>query len=343
MIFLTIIVAGLVKLTTLRDEVLALTATQSPREVSAMRKGSVNMTNSSTKDRSLRPDLEEEPRIRRMRKRRGNQRPLRDWGKPLPETIRKQVDQAANFFSNSVRVPAALIAGQAGQLLYKLTDLPAVRIQDNEIRLAPLKQSLRARIYVTLWRVHVLLLIYTVCAQMTSVVLCSTAHSQILDISREEIALEPTALDLIMRHVEFEYVSVRIMFITGLAAFVLAIAVRGIASLGAAQRGDLITAQREVCLMAAFVAMFLSTLCWWIHVYNEDMTHFDNLWELFARFIVHIRLRVCSSLLALSSFTLGIAAFILAWLAVFDRQRQSMVCYAYAQPKVDRTDRQLSA
>ncbi len=39
---------------------------------------------------------------------------------------------------------------------------------------------------------HVLLTVYTVFAQLTTVVLCSAAHGQILDIGREELALEPT-------------------------------------------------------------------------------------------------------------------------------------------------------
>merc|ERR1719215_296251 len=100
-----------------------------------------------------------------MRLRRGKKRWLRDWHKPLPDGVSKQLDQAVNYFSNSVRVPAALIAGQAGNMLYRLTDLPAVQRSSAAASQHPLTEaSRRNSIYVARFMALLLLTGYTVCA-----------------------------------------------------------------------------------------------------------------------------------------------------------------------------------
>jgi len=203
--------------------------------------------------------------------------------------VSKQLDQAAAYFSNSMRVPAALIAGQAGNMLFRLTELGTA--QRSPTSAPPGPTSFRSRVYIALWRTHFLLISYTVCSQLTAVLLCSTAHAQILDIGRDELALEPTALDLIIRHVEFEYVTVRIAFFSGMVTFLLGIAARAVASLGAAPKRSTVTGKREFLLSAALGTMLAATLAWWMHIYNEDLTNFTGMWHLLRRFALLARTR----------------------------------------------------
>eukprot|EP00411_Alexandrium_monilatum_P114399 CAMPEP_0175707194 /NCGR_PEP_ID=MMETSP0097-20121207/38434_1 /TAXON_ID=311494 /ORGANISM="Alexandrium monilatum, Strain CCMP3105" /LENGTH=388 /DNA_ID=CAMNT_0017014561 /DNA_START=1 /DNA_END=1167 /DNA_ORIENTATION=+ len=247
---------------------------------------------------------------RRVRLRRGKERRLRDLRADMPATVIRQLDQATNYFSNSMRVPAALIAGQAGNMLHRLTELGAAQ---RASAAAPEEHSasLRTNIYVALWRIHFLLTGYTVCAQLTAVLLCSTAHAQILDIGRDELALEPTALDLIIKHVEFEYVTVRIAFFSGLVTFLLAIATRVAASLGAGPRRSTVTGKRELLLCAAMGAMLVSTLAWWTHIYSEEMTN-QGTFYLLRRFWTLLLHRLRGHPLAILSFCAGGVAVSLA-------------------------------
>jgi len=221
-----------------------------------------------------------------VRLRRGKERQLRDTSRPMPDPVRLQLDQATMYFSNSIRVPAALIASQAGNMLFRLTEPPHVsRSSAPEVGASGSSKSSLIYIYILLWRLHVMLTAYTVCAELTAVLLCSTAHAQILDISRDEVALEPTALDLIIQHLEFEYVSVRICYFSGLVSFLLAIAARTSATLGAGPKGSTLTGRRECKLCIALGFMLIATLSWWLHVYNEDVTNFTGAWHLFKRFM----------------------------------------------------------
>jgi len=246
-----------------------------------------------------------------VRLRRGKERRLRDLGADLPATVVRQLDQASLYFSHSVYLSAVLIAWQAGNMLHRLTELGAAQ----RAPAAPLAEerpsSLRARIYVALWRMHFLLTSYTVCAQLTAVLFCSNAHAQILDISRDELALEPTALDLIIRHVEFEYVTVRIAFFSGLVTFLLAIATRAAASLSAGPRRSTVTGKRELLLCAALGAMIVSTLAWWAHVYSEEMMHQGSLY-LLRRFCCLLFVRLQGAPLAILAFVAGVVSMCFA-------------------------------
>mmetsp|Transcript_84439 Transcript_84439/g.196303 ORF Transcript_84439/g.196303 Transcript_84439/m.196303 type:complete len:323 (-) Transcript_84439:78-1046(-) len=235
----------------------------------------------------------------------------------LPAAVLKQLDQATSYFSNSVRVPAALIAGQAGNMLHRLTEMGTVqRAQTSPA--AERTWSLRTHIYVALWRAHLLLIGYTVCAQLTAVLLCSTAHAQILDIGWDRLQLEPTAFHLIIRHVEFEYVTVRIAFFSGLVSFLLAVATRAVASLGAGPKQSTVTGNRELLLCAALGAMLVTTLTWWTHIYNEEMPN-EEPFYLLRRFTVLFWDRLRSSTLtrltavsAAASLCLGTASLLSA-------------------------------
>jgi len=238
----------------------------------------------------------------RVRFRRGKERRLRDTTRPMPDSVRVQLDQATMYFANSIRVPAALIASQAGNMLFRLTEPPHVsRSAVSAAGAPPSSMSIRIYIYIILWRLHVMLTAYTVCAELTAVLICSTAHAQILDIGRDDVALEPTALDLIIRHVEFEYVSVRICYFSGLVSFLLAIAARASATLGAGPKGSSLTGRRECQLCIALGFMLISTLSWWLHVYNEDVTNFTGAWHLLRRFLRLVIRRTNNSPLAITS------------------------------------------
>merc|ERR1712048_198269 len=101
------------------------------------------------------------------------------------------------------------------------------------------------------------------------------------------------------------------MFFTGLMAFVLAIGIRGVASLVAAPRGSITTAKREFCLMGAFCTMLLSTLCWWTHIYNEDMTHFSGILELLSRFLKIMWLKMTKDVCSFVAVVLAVVSCIL--------------------------------
>eukprot|EP00930_Biecheleria_cincta_P025089 TRINITY_DN17897_c0_g1_i1.p1 TRINITY_DN17897_c0_g1~~TRINITY_DN17897_c0_g1_i1.p1 ORF type:complete len:318 (-),score=40.72 TRINITY_DN17897_c0_g1_i1:95-1048(-) len=261
---------------------------------------------------------DEDARERRYRYRRGKKRRLRDWHVEMPSSVARQLDQAITYFSNSIRVPAALIAGQAGNMLTRLTELPTAHRAATTGRagVAP-KWSLRERIYVTLFRVHLVLISYTVVAELTAMLLSSTAHSQILDIGRDELSLEPTALDLIMRHVEFEYLAVRVFFISGIAAFLLAVFVRILATLGAGPQGSTITGKRELVLCAALCGMLVSTLAIWGHIYNDEMENFQGVWHLLRRFTVLVIRKAFTCPLVVLSILTALMSALLALIAIF--------------------------
>lgn len=44
----------------------------------------------------------------------------------------------------------------------------------------------------------------TICLELTTVLETSNAHVQLLELGRHGLALEPTAMDLIMANLEFE-------------------------------------------------------------------------------------------------------------------------------------------
>jgi len=261
---------------------------------------------------------------RRVRLRRGKERTLRDWHQPLPDPVNKQLDQAVAYFSNSMRVPAALVAAQAATVLFRLTEPPPnIRKDDANTMALPAVTSARFKIYSALWRAHLLLIVFTVCAQLTAVLVCSTAHAQILDISRDELALEPTALELIIRHVEFEYVTVRLAFFSGLIAFLLALGARIAAALGARPRNSVTTGQRELLLCAALVCMLGATLTWWINIYCEEMTKYTGVWHLVRRFFRLAAVRLLDSPSAMLSAVLAVASLLLALASLVKGGRRS--------------------
>eukprot|EP00811_Abedinium_folium_P029008 NODE_4537_length_1880_cov_4.139190.p1 GENE.NODE_4537_length_1880_cov_4.139190~~NODE_4537_length_1880_cov_4.139190.p1 ORF type:complete len:484 (+),score=153.30 NODE_4537_length_1880_cov_4.139190:82-1533(+) len=254
------------------------------------------------------PPPQEPPRVRRMRRRRGKERPLRHSDEPIPPAIAKQLDQAAAFFSNSVRIPAVLIAGKTVSIINGLL----VRAE------SPVVEQLPAG-FVALWRMHILLMGYTLCAQLTAVLVCSSAHAQLLDISRDELQLEPTALDLINRHLELEYVLVHVAFFSGLVAFLLGTMARAIATLGAhAPRCTSCISgrsEREFCLCLALCGMIVATLCLWLHIWGETMPSsmeflglILRLWQLMGRDLRYSNLGKAATLFAASSAVFSLMA-----------------------------------
>mmetsp|Transcript_13008 Transcript_13008/g.28706 ORF Transcript_13008/g.28706 Transcript_13008/m.28706 type:complete len:333 (-) Transcript_13008:82-1080(-) len=260
---------------------------------------------------------------RRIRLRRGKQRTLRDWHQPLPDPVSKQLDQAVAYFSNSIRVPAALLAAQAASVLLGLTEPPPNASHDDaQIAVMPAAISFRFKLYSALWRAHLLLTAFTVCAQLTAVLVCSTALGQILDISRDELALEMTAVELMTRHVEFEYVTVRLFFFWGLITYVLALGARMGAALGAEPHNST-KGQRELLLCAGLLCMLGATLTWWINIYCEDMTMDTGVGHLVTRFFELAWMKLWESSCAMLTVVQAMASLLLALASLVKGGRSS--------------------
>mmetsp|Transcript_13011 Transcript_13011/g.28722 ORF Transcript_13011/g.28722 Transcript_13011/m.28722 type:complete len:337 (-) Transcript_13011:82-1092(-) len=260
---------------------------------------------------------------RRVRLRRGKERTLRDWHQPLPDPVSKQLDQAVAYFSNSIRVPAALLAAQAASVLLGLTEPPPNASHDDaQIAVMPAAISFRFKLYSALWRAHLLLTAFTVCAQLTAVLVCSTALGQILDISRDELALEMTAVELMTRHVEFEYVTVRLFFFWGLITYVLALGARMGAALGAEPHNST-KGQRELLLCAGLLCMLGATLTWWINIYCEDMTMDTGVGHLVTRFFELAWMKLWESSCAMLTVVQAMASLLLALASLVKGGRSS--------------------
>lgn len=258
----------------------------------------------------------EEPEERKKRLRRGKERILRDWHNHMPEAVVRQLDQAIGFFSSSVRIPAVALAGKALGVLFRLP--PAPKASDEGLHSSALV-IVRPWLAVNLWKFYVMLTGYAVCAQLTAVLLCSSAHAQILDIGRDELSLEPTALDLVTRHVEFEYVLVRTFFFSGLLALLLAIAAKAASVLGGAWISEVRLDRAEAELWLALCTLLGSTICWWIHVYFENMPYFGGGWRLLKRLFKLLKKDLRSGPLAALALLLMVAATGLTISSFFSR------------------------
>lgn len=190
-----------------------------------------------------------------------------DWSSPLRPEVRAQLDDAVKFFSETVRVPATLIGSAALGTLF----LPPFKWAFYEGALE--EQQLQVTV---LWRLYVLLTAGTFCAELTCVLGTSNAHAQLLELGRGGLALEPSAMDLIMSHIEFEYLQCSLSFLGGVAAFMLATFCRVLAVF---RYSKSVRTPRQPELCVAVGGMMLSSLLWWLYLANVRLRlmEFGNL------------------------------------------------------------------
>mmetsp|Transcript_33087 Transcript_33087/g.72058 ORF Transcript_33087/g.72058 Transcript_33087/m.72058 type:complete len:337 (+) Transcript_33087:61-1071(+) len=235
------------------------------------------------------------------------QRREREMLQPWAKEVRKQLEQAANFFADSIRVPAILLAAQASSDAANILELPSNAHQRyrNPSDMSHAVNSKRSKRYIALCKVHLILTVFTMCLNLTVVLLCSTAHAQLLDVNMDDLALEQSAMDLILRHVEFEYVASQLAFFSGILTFLMAITARMAASLGAGPHQSTVTRQRELLLCFSVVCMCVSTLAWWADIWCEDL---PEVMYLFRRFTWLTWLRLSRSPSALLTVLLSLCA-----------------------------------
>lgn len=276
--------------------------------------GASASSNSSSSDR-LPP--EEDPRERHLNRARRNQENRPEDSEPLPAPLAKQLDQAASYFANSVRVPAALVAGEAMGVIFALPTVPP----NGGLPIAG-----------ALWQFHVILVGCTICAQLTTVLVCSVAHAQILDFNRDKLALEPTALDLIIRHLEFEYLTVRLAFFTGILTFLLALVARALAVLsGPAVKSDRFGGEKRLC--AAFCCLLAATLCYWSHIFSQDVLIYPSVWVMVKRFF---RLAWHDAHLSPWAMTSGLLGILSIGFAVSSLRRSSLRQRSFSAGRIPR-------
>jgi len=198
-----------------------------------------------------------------------------DWPKPLKPEVKEQLDDAVRFFSQTMFTPAALIGSAALGLLF----LPPAKFAFCDPQQQPY------RIFQFLYRVYVILASSTICLELTTVLETSNAHVQLLELGRHgRLALEPTAMDLIMANMEFEYLVCTLSFFGGVVCFISATLCRVIVVFGYDHSGRFLPQEPELCL--AVSGMMLSSLLWWLHLVNMRVTEFPNFGSMICRFFL---------------------------------------------------------
>jgi len=195
----------------------------------------------------------------------------RDWFRPLRPEVKSQLDDAIKFFSDTMRVPATLLGSAALGMLF----LPP-------FKWGFLKEEQQAPRFVAVWRLYVLLTAFTFCAELTVVLGTSNAHAQLLELGRSGLPLEPTAMDLIMGHMEFEYLTCSLNFFGGVVTFMLATFCRVIAVFLFANSRRM---PQEPQLCMAIGGMMLSSLLWWLHLANVRILEFQNIGNMMSRYM----------------------------------------------------------
>jgi len=152
-----------------------------------------------------------------------------------------------------------------------------------------LKEEAQDPRFVAVWRLYVLLVAATVCAELTVLMGTSNAHAHLLELGRNGLALEPSAMDLIMSHLEFEYLTCSLNFIAGVAAFMLATSCRVLAVFRFANSRRM-PQEPELCM--AVGGMILSSLLWWLHLVNVRVMEFNNLGDMVGRYAQLLLARV---------------------------------------------------
>jgi len=85
------------------------------------------------------------------------------------------------------------------------------------------------------------------------------------------LALEPSAMDLIMSYIEFEYLTCSLGFFAGIVSFMLATLCRVIAIFQFSSSRRL-ARQPELCIVVG--GMIMGSLLWWIHLANARLARF---------------------------------------------------------------------
>ncbi|CAE7668947.1 TBC1D13, partial [Symbiodinium pilosum] len=170
-----------------------------------------------------------------------------DWTQPLKPEIKAQLDDAVKFFSDTMRVPAALIGSAALGMLF----LPPKKFGwCGDVEPQP-------EVFDFLYRAYVILTAATLCLELTAVLETSNAHVQLLELGRHGLALEPTAMDLIMANLEFEYLVCSLSFLGGVVCFMLATMCRVLVVFNYTRRS--LPREPELCFVVATM-MFLLLL-----------------------------------------------------------------------------------
>eukprot|EP00930_Biecheleria_cincta_P105254 TRINITY_DN9787_c0_g1_i1.p1 TRINITY_DN9787_c0_g1~~TRINITY_DN9787_c0_g1_i1.p1 ORF type:complete len:417 (+),score=76.16 TRINITY_DN9787_c0_g1_i1:47-1252(+) len=192
---------------------------------------------------------------------------MQDFPEQLRPEVKAQLDDAVRFFSETMRVPAVLLASSALGSLF----IPGWAMD---------KEENPSRMFRTLRRFYFLLTVATFCLELTAVLVTSNAHAQLLELGRAGLTLEPTSLDLIMTYLEFDYLCCSMSFMGGVIAFMLATLCRMLAVF---RYSRTLRVPQEQRLSAAMASMLVATLLWWVHLINVRLTEFDNLGEMALR------------------------------------------------------------
>jgi len=193
-----------------------------------------------------------------------------DWRKPLKPEVKAQMDDAVKFFSETMRVPATLIGSAALGTLF----VP-------HFKWAFYKEEKQSPALLTLWRLYVVLTATTFCAELTCVLGTANAHAQLLELGRNGLSLEPTPMDLIMSHVEFEYLTCGLSFFGGVVAFMSAAFCRVLAVFKYSNSLRM-PQEPELCLVVG--CMMLGSLFWWLYLVNARLVEFSNIGQMIFRY-----------------------------------------------------------
>eukprot|EP00931_Biecheleriopsis_adriatica_P102382 TRINITY_DN7735_c0_g4_i1.p1 TRINITY_DN7735_c0_g4~~TRINITY_DN7735_c0_g4_i1.p1 ORF type:complete len:381 (+),score=83.43 TRINITY_DN7735_c0_g4_i1:26-1144(+) len=218
---------------------------------------------------------------------------LEDFPNRIKPEVKAQLDDAVKFFSETMRVPAVLIASAALGSLF----LPGWAM-DAEENPSPQFNTCR--------RLYLMLTVLTFCLMLTAVVVTSNAHAQLLELGRAGLTLEPTAMDLIMSCLEFEYLSCSLSYIFGVMAFMLANLSRMLAVF---RYATTLRAAREPNLFGSMSTAVLATLLWWVHLINVRLTEYSNIGEMVARFARLLFARMALGQLGVMGFAALVMTF----------------------------------
>merc|ERR1711920_148724 len=144
--------------------------------------------------------------------------------------------------------------------------------------------------FICLWRLWVILTAATFCLEFTVVLATSNAHAQLLELGRHSLSVEPTAMDLIMSHIEFEYLTCSLTFLFGILSFMLATLCRWLAMFKIADSRRM---AKEPEVSDVVTGMMLCALFWWIHLANSRYMEFPNVGAMVHRYGVLVWARVC--------------------------------------------------
>jgi len=192
-----------------------------------------------------------------------------DWPAPMQPQVKGQLDDSVKFFSETMRVPAVLLASSALGSLF----LAPWAMDDDRTVSANMRLCKRACTFLTA---------ATFCQMLTAVFVTANAHAKLLELGRAELTLEPTAMDMIMAHIEFEYLTCHLSFIGGVMSFVLATLCRVLAVF---RFSKALESRHDPQFGLAVAILMSAVLFWWLHLANSRLIEFNNLGEMAWRYI----------------------------------------------------------